>query len=625
MGKDYDCDSPPSSKFQNNWPAGVTSTGETAPEWAWKNVQEGVGTGAIRLLGKVGEVDPPHVVLPLSVEMGKPRLITDARYVNLWCDPGPFTLDSVGQVPETFRRDGLLCNYDHKSGYHAFGFDESEQGYFGFCINGCYFTFAAGCFGWNCMPEIYHVAHMALLEFAQKWFDIPSLGYLDDALSGSLWGGGADPVELHRSARWGVEVLLWLNFLAGYSVSIKKSVLEPCWRITWLGILIDAGKNMFYIPPKKKEAVLQLLCGIRDRGSISVRLLESLAGKCMSLHLAVGEAAKVFTRAFFDVLIRIRQGEIGTKKQAISLFGQRQRKLRESVLIWIRFLDTFDGAPWLASEHTSLRIQTDASGRRWGGVLKTAGDITALSVGAEFEPEELGLDIETKEAMAVVRTLEGIEEVRGGDFLAGTRLNIWIDNLALVFAMAKGASRNHTTHQQLESLFWMKLRLSFTVSPIWWDTKANWEADGITRVEKDDDWRLSRAAFLWLWRKVGPFNMDLMASSVSRHKTPEGEGLPFFSRFHSKGSTGVDLLAQQVPEGRHFCFPHHKMVQAVVGYLARFRRVEVALIVRKSDRSWRPRTRDGRVNCLPLRHGSVKKADTSSVEHEDFECWVLQF
>ena len=49
-----------------------------------------------------------------------------------------------------------------------------------------------------------------------------------------------------------------------------------------------------------------------------------------------------------------------------------------------------------------------------GGVLKTAGDITALSVGAEFEPGELGLDIETKEAMAVVRTLEGIEEVRGG-------------------------------------------------------------------------------------------------------------------------------------------------------------------------------------------------------------------
>ena len=139
----------------------------------------------------------------------------------------------------------------------------------------------------------------------------------------------------------------------------------------------------------------------------------------MSLHLAVGEAAKVFTRAFFDVLIRIRKGEIGTKKQAISLFGQRQRKLRESVLIWIRFLDTFDGAPWLASEHTSLRIQTDASGRRWGGVLKTAGDITALSVGAEFEPGELGLDIETKEAMAVVRTLEGIEEVRARGFLGG--------------------------------------------------------------------------------------------------------------------------------------------------------------------------------------------------------------
>ena len=309
-------------------------------------------------------------------------MITDARYVNLWGDPGPFTLDTVGQVPETFRRDGLLCNYDHKSGYHAFGFEEAEQGYFGFSINGFYFVFAAGCFGWNCMPEIYHIAHMALLQFAQKWFDIPSLGYLDDALCGSQWGGNdSSPTELYRTARIGVEVFLWLNFLAGYSISLKKSVLEPCGGLVWLGILIDAQENMFYIPEPKKAAVMTLLCEVREQGSISLRELESLAGKCMSLHLAVGEAAKTFTRAFFDVLVMVRAGRLGGRKRSISLAGQRQAKLREAIDVWIRFLDVFDGAPWLLTRHTSLRIQTDASGRRWGGGIEGCGSVHRPSSG----------------------------------------------------------------------------------------------------------------------------------------------------------------------------------------------------------------------------------------------------
>jgi hypothetical protein len=66
------------------------------------------------------------------------------------------------------------------------------------------------------------------------------------------------------TARIGVEVLLWLNFLAGYSISLKKSVLEPCGGLVWLGILIDAQENMFCIPEPKKVAVMTLLCEVRQ-------------------------------------------------------------------------------------------------------------------------------------------------------------------------------------------------------------------------------------------------------------------------------------------------------------------------------------------------------------------------
>ena len=65
--------------------------------------------------------------------------------------------------------------------------------------------------------------------------------------------------------------------------------------------------------------------------------------------------------------------------------------------------------------------------------------------------------------------------------------------------------------------------------------------------------------------------MDLMASAVNEQSDLQGKKLPFFSRFHCPGSSGVDLLAQVVPQGRHFCFPHPRMVKAAVHHVRRFR------------------------------------------------------
>ena len=287
MGLNYDEATPPSRQFENHFPPGLVSTGEDPESWAFKKVMADVKTGAIRIWGKVGEVKPPHVVLPLGVEPLKPRLITDARYINLWGDTGPFSLDSVGMVPETFRRDGAMNNYDHRSGYHHHVFAEDEQEYFGFKLRGFYFVFAAGCFGWSKMPEIYHLTHMALLGFTQKTWKIPSLGYLDDCCTGSLFGPRLDETWILGSARYSISILGWINFLAGYSISIKKSILEPCFEIIWLGILIDASQNKFFIPEEKKQKLLTLIKGICDAQAISITQLESVAGKCMSLQLAV--------------------------------------------------------------------------------------------------------------------------------------------------------------------------------------------------------------------------------------------------------------------------------------------------------------------------------------------------
>ena len=167
-GKAYDCEEPPPRVFRNNFQEAPTSTGLTPEAWAWTKILEDEATGAVVRLGKVGEVAPPRVVLPLSVEPDKPRLIHDARYTNLWCKSRGFSMDRVGTVPEKFRKNAFMTSYDHKSGYHAFPFHKDAMEFFGFEIGGYYFVPAAGIFGWNVIPELYHISHPALLDFAAR-------------------------------------------------------------------------------------------------------------------------------------------------------------------------------------------------------------------------------------------------------------------------------------------------------------------------------------------------------------------------------------------------------------------------------------------------------------------------
>ena len=50
-------------------------------------IYERVANGSMRVWGKVGIDEPPHLVLPLTVEPNKPRLCHDERFLNLWvCD-----------------------------------------------------------------------------------------------------------------------------------------------------------------------------------------------------------------------------------------------------------------------------------------------------------------------------------------------------------------------------------------------------------------------------------------------------------------------------------------------------------------------------------------------------------
>ena len=64
-----------------------------------RTILDRLATGAISVWGRVSEVEPPHLVMPLTVEPTKPRLCNDNRFLNPWVKDTPFNLDSISSLP----------------------------------------------------------------------------------------------------------------------------------------------------------------------------------------------------------------------------------------------------------------------------------------------------------------------------------------------------------------------------------------------------------------------------------------------------------------------------------------------------------------------------------------------
>ena len=75
--------------------------------------------GSIECVGKVGEVGPPYIVSPLTIEPSKPRLCINLMYLNKWVIDIPFSLDRLKDVPRATEPNAYCTSIDDKSGFEV--------------------------------------------------------------------------------------------------------------------------------------------------------------------------------------------------------------------------------------------------------------------------------------------------------------------------------------------------------------------------------------------------------------------------------------------------------------------------------------------------------------------------
>ena len=213
--------------------------------------------------------------------------------------------------------------------------------------------------------------------------------YLDDGISGS---------RDYISARAASNIQRSDLASAGFVTNEEKSNWEPVQIEEWLGFLINTIRRTFQIPPKKLEKLRSSLELLVNDGHSTYRSLACLAGFNISLSLAVGPIARIFTRQM-HYCIHARPSW-----DATFVFSD---PLMQELKFWLQNIRAFEGFPLKPTFCADSVLFTDASEFAFGGYLATLDGVTASGM---FPESDLHTSSTFRELKAVLYVLQSYAE-----------------------------------------------------------------------------------------------------------------------------------------------------------------------------------------------------------------------
>lgn len=409
----------PCKAMPNHLIRGDTADGSTSlHEWVTSELAKYERIGAIRYC----EREDIDVVNPIGVEPRKPRLITDMRYTNLWCEPTPFRYGSLSAFRNELQKNDLLITVDLKDAFHHVRINDGSLRVFGGCWNSRYFVYTALPFGFNCSPVIFQTM-MECVASALASLGIVFMVYLDDfcircqrARNGrSHMDCALETVRIVLSVFWG----------CGLHISGGKSKLVPSTLVQSLGFLIDTFNMTFRMLPARKEKIVELARdlakAVPNVGSVPLHALRVFAGKGASLLLAC-PCLKMFLAPVWDAFSTVNM-DTGMVKMTRALhdalceFTMRQldswclvARWRPAAHVPLHITGVLVGDAVCESPIDSAVIYSDASGGSkqtdgWGGIV-TLADGTTRTRSGNFDICDRPRHINVKEAIAAVKLLQ---------------------------------------------------------------------------------------------------------------------------------------------------------------------------------------------------------------------------
>ena len=155
-------------------------------EFIKDTILDRVANGSLSVWGRVGEVPPSHLVMPITVELSKPSVCQhDERFFNLWIKYLPLSLDLITDLPRNVHKGSFQITCDDKSGYDHIRLSPDSRTWFGLQWNAWYFVFNTLPFGWKANTYLYHSIGVVATSFIRS-HGVPCSQYIDDRHFGEL-------------------------------------------------------------------------------------------------------------------------------------------------------------------------------------------------------------------------------------------------------------------------------------------------------------------------------------------------------------------------------------------------------------------------------------------------------
>ena len=514
-------------------------------------IQERLLNGSISYAGKVGTDPPPYIVAPLTVAPDKPRLCINMMYLNNWTIDRTFKLDSLKDVSKITKQDAYFTSLDDKSGYDNVRTNSRCHHLLGFQWAGHYFVAKTLPFGYKLSAFIYHNLNLQPVSYIRRTFNIPIFLYIDDRLSEELHDSRVAPG--YNSALLANYITCEILLRLGFCINLKKSVFVPTQTPTFLGFIVDSVHRCFRLTQEKRSKFIDLREFCLEHEYLSVSVLQRLAGRIVSLMLAI-PAAKLFAREINrSISIAIKSGGAVT----MSL------ELKEEILYW-RFLDNWQGMlKWKNEKHMVVSLSTDASLHKWGGrVTLPDGDVEV----SDFWPADMRhLPIMVLEAHALHRVLKSFAQR-----LKSSRVDANVDNTCLIAAWNNEGCRSQEMNIAIKNIFFLTLEFDMVLNLLYIPSSEN-PADAPSRIIKKSDAMLCEVS----WHMIQDFfggesghTFDLMALDSNCMKDREGRNLPHFTPYPTPESAGVNMFSQDISTKDNFyVFPPFNLTHAVLNFI----------------------------------------------------------
>jgi hypothetical protein len=504
----------------------------------------------------------PHVVNPLNVtpkKNGKLRLILDLRHVNQFLYIPKFKMDSLKLLSQLATRADSMFAIDLAHGYHQIQMSKEAHDYLGFEWEGQYYVFTALPFGLATAPWCFTKVMLEVVGHLRGQ-GLRVIAYLDDF----LW---LVPGSQHV-ARAMRKLVLSTFQAAGLTINKEKSTLDFVRRLDHLGYVIDLDKEQIEVPEKRWIAFQKLLTFASKASHVKIRLVAQITGHAMSMSLALGPVAKLFTRNSYGITSMFHISQNITMPLCI----------KQEIDFWLGMSRTrYTAKIWPTVETTHLTIHTDAGGRSWGAVLGSPTDKNAPK-GQGYFPEAI------RKCSSTLRELLGVWYALQSwrNEIKGRNVQIIVDNQAVEKIVPAG-SMKPAIHKIALNIFWLMGELQTRLSVAWVPREENKEADAVTRWFDHDDWQLNKVHFQTAEKKWGPHTMDRFAGH-NNHFLPK-----FNSLFHCPGSSGVDALLQSDWEQHNnWCNPPFALIPNVLGVLKHYQAEATLVVPVWPSRPWWP-------------------------------------